>query len=479
MSLFRVFACACVVFSVFLLNFNFVINHLFDGGHLFDSGYFVGLVYHNWALDQPISIGDSNYYKTHFTPWLSVMSAVSYLVPLPAAHYYAVTQGLIYALLSYAGWRTLEVWFPSSSQNAKLFSLSLVFAYNGITQFCIDYPHFEALYAAGAILFLVNLAENRVKSAALWFFFTLGVREDAGLHLFGILFLLGLASSICPSKLRVRHRVVWLFALVALLVPCFILLSQKFLIPGDDDALRRVYFGDPVYSHLTREYLSEHIPKLLLHAAYLWPSWVLLLAGSYVKRSIGLAVGFFSVLPWLLLNALALAPAASLLTLYYGFPAIVVLLWPTLWWRFQPDPPNRAWMLRLQVAILLLSCLFFTWRHPRVLRSSLSFPRDTLALNAQLESLVNENLSKENVYFDTSIAAIFPHLIPRNRLIQNARERATLIGFRRSSDWELAREMSLKSPHYQRLASGQPVYRLGKTPSSSPVWSAPTRFPLN
>lgn len=474
----RVLALSALILAVFVLNTNFVINHLFEGGYLEDAGFFVGLVHHNIWLDQPVAIGTASYYKTHFTPWLSVMSAVSYLTDLPAPHYYALTQGFIYAVLAYAGWRALEGFFPSCKDTWKLLVLTFLFTYNGIAQSCIHSPHFEALYAAFAVLFLVSLAENRMWQARLFFILTLGVREDAGLHLFGILFLLAICTRLDP-KLKISAKTLGTFAVFAFLVPCAVLVTQKVLVPGTDNALRRIYLGDPAYAHLTWDHLSRHLPTLMLHSAYLWPAWILLGCAAWFRRSTGLAVGFFSVLPWLAFNALAIAPAPSLLSLYYGFPVIVTLLWPSLWVKISSAPEDRLWLLKLQTAILVLSFSFFTLRHPDILANSLRIPQGTVKLYQALETVVDENLPDESATFDSSWGALFPDRIPKNRLLPHSSSHSTIVGFVGAQDWGLAREASeQKSQTFQLLASSQRIYRLGLTPSVSPLWSKPTRFPL-
>lgn len=457
---------------VFASNYAFVVNHMFHDGYLYDSGLFAGLVYRNPWLQHAPAISGQNYFSTHFTPVLQLFSLLSYLVPLPLPFYYAFTQGIVYTILACGGLVALAALFPSEGPRWPLLTLGLLFAYSGPVQAAIHFPHFEPVYAGFALLFLAALVDGRNLSTWTFFFCTLIVREDTGFHLFGILFLMLLASYFEPDLSTYRSRLA-LFSALSLLYSLAVMAVQKNVFPGDD-ALSRVYLGDPLYSHLTAEFLTRRASTLVLTSAYLWPAWLLLAVGAWRLRSLSFSVGFFALLPWFALHALAINEKAGSFFAYYSFPFIVVLLWPALWFRFKGRPERlRKAVVGGQALLLALSFGFITWRHSYIVSQMLTWPEADLPLYHRLSRIVDEEIARPGTYFDNALMTLFPDRIPRERAVAWAKDHhlpsERIVGLRTSSERGLPREMALLSGldgvFVKDGAAGQ-IYLLAKVDSN-------------
>lgn len=423
---------------VFISNYWFILNHFFvGGGYLLDSGWFAGLVYRNPLLVQPAALGPGNYFATHFSPFLQLLSLLSYCTWLPLPFYYAFTQGLIYSVVTLGGTVVLKSLFR---QPLALTIVALMFAYNGVVQASIGYPHFEPVYAGWALLFMICLVYNW-KSAVVFFVLTLSVREDTGLHLFGFLFPLYLVTWI-ETDLRPYRKRLAAFSAAAFSYSIIVIAVQKMVFQGDS-ALTRIYLGSPPFSHVNFQFLLDRFQLLANDAHYILVPWLLILAGAVWYRSLSFSVGFIAVLPWIVFNIFAVSDSAGTLWSYYAYPVIVSLVWPSLWFLLKRSQPRG--IKAIQFLILLSSIGLFHMNHTYVLKASFSRPSVTLQDYRRLENSVNKMVLSSEIYFDSSVAALFPDKIPIHRVVHPSRDNTrsmAIVGFYNGLDTALCKTIA-------------------------------------
>lgn len=407
---------------VFALHYNYIVNHfLVHGAYLLDSGFFAGLVYHNPTLQNPLAVMNGSYYSIHFSPILSIFSLFSYLLPVPLPFYYALTQGLIFAGVTAGAYACLQGFFPERTSKCllALSALTLLFSCNGILLASAAFPHFEAVYAAFALLFFAALAADR--PALSWVFFVLVVlvREDTGFHLFGYLSMLFLVTWLEPELARYR-RLLGLFAILSFMSSIGALAMQRvFFASEGESSLSKAFLGDPIFSHLNGDFLKDRFARLWSERAYVWFPWLLCLPGALALRSWRLAVGFIAVLPWFLFCALAVNDTVGSLFSYYAFPFLVSLVWPSVCYSLGPqNPAKRKGLLSLQILMLLSSFALFTINQEgglNVVRTATNYHRVKFSDYREIEKVVEHYLKQPDVLFDSSMAALFPHRIPPSR----------------------------------------------------------------
>lgn len=157
------------------------------------------------------------------------------------------------------------------------------------------------------------------------------MREDAGLHYFGLLFLL--SGYLYFAKGRLISREIRFHSFLA--VSCFAyslmaIAIQKTYFNVGDNALARVYLGEPAFAHISLNFLQERLRFFARNRLYILVPILLSLFLSIYKRSWGLLVGIGAVLPWIIFSLLAISFQAGTLTSYYSFPVSIALFWPAI-----------------------------------------------------------------------------------------------------------------------------------------------------
>src|SRR5437773_1539147 len=163
------------------------------GGFLWDSGLLAFLIgASDPRLPVPPIMADGSFFAIHVAPIFVALSPIRSLLPLTGPQFFALFSGLCHALpalavfwVLYSGYRLRT---PLGVGVAAV--LALAFSFNGLALAIARYPHFEMLIVGTALLFFVALLQGRLAVAAICFAICLATREDAGFHLFAILFLL-------------------------------------------------------------------------------------------------------------------------------------------------------------------------------------------------------------------------------------------------------------------------------------------------
>ena len=436
-------ALGLVCLVVFVVNYFFIVSHfLTQGGYLLDSGWFASLVYHNPFLRQPDCLGGGSYFSTHFAPILSLFSLGSFLTPLPLPFYYALTQGLVFSTIAASGYLAMR---PVYRRSWLTGCLALLYAFNGPVQASIGFPHFEPIYAGFAVLFMLSLFRRMTGWSVLFFVLTLIVREDTGFHLFGFTFLLFMVSWL-EAELKPFRKSLGCYSGIAFCYSVFAIFCQKTFFPGDS-AITRIYFGDPFLGHLGPSFLVGRLELIREHALYAVAPWLVLLLVAVAWRSWSFLIGFVAVLPWVGLNSIAVADRAGTMWAYYSFPVIVSLLWPSLWFVLKERPKQRAVQVAVvQAVVILLSLGLYLFRYDTiVLQSLFSVPEYGISDYRRVEKTFETLLEKEHVFFDASVATLFPHRTPAGRMLHpdgdNSAVRA-VFGFHRGIELELVKKVA-------------------------------------
>src|SRR5918911_3926468 len=170
-----------------------ILYHFYiKGAFLWDSGllaYLVGAS--DPVLPVPPIMTDGTFFAIHITPIFVLLSPVRWALPLTGTQFFAAFTGICHALPGLA-----VFWLLASGYRlrtplgvAVAAFLAITFSFSGLALAIARYPHFEMLIAGAAMVFFVALSRERIAIAAVFFAICLATREDAGFHLFAILFL--------------------------------------------------------------------------------------------------------------------------------------------------------------------------------------------------------------------------------------------------------------------------------------------------
>jgi hypothetical protein len=205
-------------------------------------------------------------------------------------------------------------------------TVALAFSFNGLALAIARYPHFEILIVGTFILFSVALIRRELVIAAVCFGICLATREDAGFHLFAVLFLLLLLNR--------RHGVSWqaqrpeiAFAVIALLYSITVLGLQAALIKGHS-SFARIYLGDPPFGTLTFPVVAWRLLGWLLYRTYIVLPAIGTVLWALRARNPYIIVGYVAFLPWALLHLTAQNNIAGSLSGYYAYPFMIASFWP-------------------------------------------------------------------------------------------------------------------------------------------------------
>jgi len=327
-----VFVGTIVCLAAFGANFNYIRNHfLYNGPYLLDSGLLAYLTYHNSLVPTaPALLGGGEFFSTHFVPLYSILSMLSYLVPVGLVAWYASFQGFVYTTVCLGAYLAYLQGVNSRRLAPLLFGavLALAFGFSGQVLTCVGYPHPEILIPGTIILFLVALSREAFGWAAVPFALLLIAREDAGFHAFAILAVAGVYG-VLRRRPVFNTKATIAFGAVALAYSILAIVVQRRWFP-QDDALRRIFLGDPPFAHMDWHTLYARCLTLLKHSRYVYFPFVCVVVWSAISRRLFYALGYLSVVPWFVLCLCASSDSAAYFSTYYGFPFIVAIFWPLL-----------------------------------------------------------------------------------------------------------------------------------------------------
>ncbi len=382
----------------FAIPFSYIVGHFFiSAPYLLDSGIFANLLSSGGLLQpMPACLSQSSYLGTHVSPIFYLFSVPVSLLSIPPPLAFATYIGLTYLTFYVA----VKILFPAPGAMVA----ALIVPGLGLLLLQILYPHTEALFCA---LFFLSTAlfygGHRKRYVYAIFALCLLVREDAGFHAcaFG-----GVSWLYCLwLKKPKAERNHWLLvACVGFAASLACMAFQKLFFAGTDNALRRVYLGDPAFAHVTTALVWARLKTFALHKSYIWIPLAVSLALAWIKRDLLFYLGWLATAPWLLLSLLAKSDSAGTLYSYYSFPLALGILSLLLGLRRHYGTPQ----LTLVVCGLFACDLFFFAKdYQRIIQDGihLAAPFDYKKTEALLRPFVPAGAGVAS-----NVAALYPNL---------------------------------------------------------------------
>jgi len=376
-------AAAATAAITFLLYAGFVLNHFYQDGASRDGWILGAILWRNGvSLDLPAGLVHEprTFFGSHVSPVFLLPALLSNFVPVGMVQWLAIWIGAMHAVLPVVLLRVLIRDFGLGTPGGLLVAtpLALGLAFSGLAIAQVLQPHYELLLVELGLLFLAAFARGDRRWSWTWLLLALAVREDAGLHLFGILLLAQLA---CP------RRGTWTLMAVAVLwsAAAFAIKSWS----GTDEGLiSLVYTGSPPYAHVTYQLLMDRLIVIWNYRPYLWTSPIVVLAWAVLARDPLIAVGTVAQIPWLALHLTAITWPAGTLQEYYAFPFVFGLVWPLIavvWRHGTPVEGSRRRAAVAWQAALILSAVFGWFGGRFVLYpAAVKFPLGDAVLNAAM-----------------------------------------------------------------------------------------------
>ena len=397
-----------------------VLYHFYlRGSFLLDSGLLAYLAAHGGpTLPTPHVLCGQSFFATHLTPIFLVTAQLRRWLPVYDAQFFALFIGFCHALPGIGVFSVLRSGFglrrPAGIVLAAL--IGMAFSFNGLALAIARYPHFEMLIVGGAILFAVALVRRQHHIAALWFVLCLATREDAGFHLFALLFVL-IALNRWQGMPWSAQRAEISFAAIALAFSLAEILVQMTVAQGQS-SLVRIYLGDPPLGTLTPQIVAERLLGYLTYRTYLILPAAIAVFWAVRTRNPYIVVGYVAFLPYLLLHLTASSDLAATLSAYYAYPLMIAAFWPLLGvlleWR-RRGVQGKAAMPVLAFAAMIAGAFVAVPRQhnpgglefPASLVSPPSFSRQS-ATERAIAELTRAKPQLGRVVVDDSVLALAP-----------------------------------------------------------------------
>lgn len=462
-------------FVVFLLNKTFILNHFYYyGAFLLDSGLLADLFYHNTlSPERALILGGGEFNGNHFSPLLTLVNLLSYVIPVDFIAYYANFQGIVYATLTVAIFSVFLKFYQLNDTTSLVlaFLAAILFSFNGAVVSCIVYPHFEVLISGFAILFFVFYFKKQTLVAVLFFVLCLSVREDGGFHLFSLLFTLFVFNALHGKKIREQGSLV-IFSLASLFYSIAAFAIQKFYYHAGG-TFKHVYMDDhDDFSWLTWGHIFSRLEKYAVILDYLWiPLIILMVWSSFAKKPI-LLLGFLAQIPWFLLHVFSTG-GISELSSYRLFPFIIALAWPLIVIAKDSEAGMEKNLSKMIISgTIALSVLSFCL-HVQEVNVAVSFVKHLLPKEhsvekyAALRSKFLRGDFGEFILVDHSVASLEPRAFKHQQVLGNQKggERIDLFfywNYNYSQMDQIKAEIMKHDLKYQYLLAGVNIFIASK-----------------
>ena len=405
-------------FIPFIIISNYNLNHWYiHGPYLLDTGWFSFITSNSvfpYINNHPGLGSGGSFLNTHLSPIFWILSGIKKLFFfLPDQIYYCLTQGLWVGILAISTFYLIP---NHNKRKAIAFIAGLFTSLNGITISIIHYPHYEIAIPALIALFFSLWIHNNKLFAFLTLILCLTVREDAGLHIFGLMFTIGFYF-LCVRDFE-KSKIYFKFSLFCLFYSIITIIIQKTYFVSDS-ALARIYTGNPPYDHINFQFILERIKYYATDLYFIFIPLLTIIIFSIIKRLWLLLLGCFTVLPWILFSIIAIADQAGKLTLYYSFPLMIIFFWPLIFFHISEKKLSlEKPVIFLQIFCCSFSALTLSLFYSLILNSHFRY----IPLITQTESdvlFLKQNFEKMGkVKIDHSIASFLSdkggkHLIER------------------------------------------------------------------
>lgn len=331
-----------ITILLFILTFLYVYSRFYYGSAQGDGPLISNLIYKQGInpMFVPYPSISGSFYQTHFSPIFSILSLISYITPFNRIEYFAIFQSFSSAILGATSFALLYSYYmPSSFKSCSdtkyrircvvaILCLSFFLSINSINLKILEHDHFENWIPILSILFLYLWLKQEQRWSYLVFILLLIIREDAGFHFFGMIFLTVLYKYYLRKDF---DKKLFIIGIVAFLYSCLAIYIQKKFFPGDN-AFTRVYIDFNNAKWLQEFYqdgkLRESILTFFNTQFDIYIIIVLQVIWSIVSRNFYILLGLISCIPWIALHFFAKGSHAIGLGFYTSFPVMITLFYP-------------------------------------------------------------------------------------------------------------------------------------------------------
>ncbi|SOC83148.1 hypothetical protein SAMN05421890_1594 [Ensifer adhaerens] len=318
-------ALACL--HAYVLNF----RHFYQTGpYLLDTGWYVGLFRAvDPLLANPLTIGKGSYFNVHFSPIFVVLAGLRTVLDadlLSFGFWFFTGLSMLVVLAPLA----IAACVQERSERLLLLPIAaaggLAWAWSTFVGGFFGYPHPETIYGFLAPVGFVLLLRGRVVSGSILLAILLLFREDMGFHIFSFAFLCFLWLKLSRGDEALARRCLALSVCVFVYSLVGLFIQKHYFVA--DNALARIYLGNPPLAHVNLGYIWESLSSYVADKPDMAVLPLLCVALAIVFLEPIYLIGAMAVAPWVLLNSIAIAPAARTLSLYYAFPLLLTAAWP-------------------------------------------------------------------------------------------------------------------------------------------------------
>ncbi|MCP3931042.1 MAG: hypothetical protein GY705_18315 [Bacteroidetes bacterium] len=388
-------------------------NHWYvSGAYYLDSGWFSFLASHSVfpEMKNPpfLPMPGSSYLETHITPifWiLSILKNLFKFVPDPV--YFSITQGVWAGII---GGVVFKLAFREFHRIYIPFFISLLCALNGITLATIGFPHSELAIPAFLLLFLyLYVQKSNLLYLGIVLLLLLFIREDAGLHAFGLFAMICIHSFFTKDITQFKKSL--LCASIFLIYAVTAIVFQKVFYNSGDNSLTRMFIGNPPFSHIDLPLILRRLSIYFHHREYIYLPLLISIIWALIKKDWLLLLGTVSVIPWLLFSFFAISDIPGILVSYYSFPLMIFLLWPSISGLISKTQQFRSY-LYLQVIVCGLSAILLSGNQglhdPYPLKNmGFTYLNYYSTTNKALESILINHKSLGNIIADDALRSFY------------------------------------------------------------------------
>ncbi len=395
----------------------FITNHFFARApFLLDSGLLSGVVYRSGLGLAPPPIAcdyATSFYQVYFSPIISALSMLSYVVPVRRFEWFAVVQALVYLPIGF-------VVYALSSQISARRSLrdlalplaaALAFSFSGIVIVMVSYPHYEAATPALICLVLAAVVTGRTRLTWIMIALAVSVRQDCGLHvalaLAPLVYLKWRGTEMLPSQ---RRLLVTIAVAVGASLAGF---ACQRLLWSPVDRLTPVYFGSPHYAHLSWALISERVRDFGTDCQLIYYPFLATVLIAIVRRDARYLFGWAMTIPWFLFNFTAFDGAKAAFSAYTAGPFLVAMFWFYVYGARLAQPARRLspGVAAALFAVICVSSTLGAYRgRPAITRTvwdmALLQPMDRESVHGFADTLLAHHADFGRVFVDDAVAAL-------------------------------------------------------------------------
>ena len=397
---------------------HFTLDHFFvRAPYLLDSGLLSGIAYRSGPLLAPAEIAcnyATSFYQVYFSPIVSAISALSYVVPAHRIEWFVFVHAMVYVPIGLAVYSLASHVGPACTLRRLPITIfaALALSFSGLVLWMISYPHYEAATPGLVCLVLAAVVTGRTRLTWIVLALAVSVRQDGGLHvalaLAPLVYLKWRGTEMLPSQRRLIVTIGVALAASAAEFAC-----QKLLfVPVD--RLHAVYLGTPAYAHLSWSLLADRAHDFVTSCQVIYYPFLGTVLLAVLRRDARYLFGWASTVPWFLFNFTAYDPAKSSFAAYSVGPFLVSMFWVYVYGA-RLAPAVRRLHPGVIEAVFALLCMSSTlgYHHARP-QSLVATVRDmTLphgwnraAVHGFVDALHTHRADFGRLYVDDGIAAL-------------------------------------------------------------------------